>query len=531
MLNQETGMATVQVPLCRRQVSAELNGDFSLPDYQPEIRRLLRINAAVRPPARYAGSGSVDLGGTVDYFVLYAGSDGGLYCAPLSAEYRMTVPFDGQGELSDPPVVLCDPAAETVSGRVTAPRRLNIRCRVGADVTVMGEVPLGGADDAGFVPGTIEKLTGGAEVGRVFRTAGEALELQDDVIVAPDENLRVVCAEGQVMVTEASSGTDTVSCRGEVTLKLTVVPMEAVMAPDEQPDAGREPARPRTILRKLPFSQTVELPGVTPACRACAHGVCDRLSVSAEDDRLHTNLDVVLEVLAQRNEPVTYVRDSYSTASESSCTYETHTPSRAVDCLNGNFSLNESVPLSEAGIDPGVTVVDVTASARADSLTVDRDRCLLAGTCSARLLYEKGGEYGTAEVTVPFRYEADAPGLREAASRGGTEPLLFNAVVDVITCRTRMDGERIGLDAEIAVALRTAVPAPLTVQSGMTLGPDVKHTRGEYVICFPAPSDTLWSVAKRYHAPLTALSAANELTAGEAPDSRASLEGIKYLIV
>ncbi len=525
-------MTTVQVPLCRRQVSTELNGDFSLPDYQPEIRRLLRINAVAQPPARYAGSGSVDLGGTVDYFVLYAGSDGGLYCAPLSAEYRMAVPFEGKGMPADPPVVIGSPTAETVSGRVTAPRRLNIRCRLGADVTVMGETPLGGTDEAGLVPGSIEKLTGEAEVGRLFRTTGDVLELQDDMIVAPGDNLRVVCAEGKVMVHEAAAGTDTVSCRGEVTLKLTVVPMEAIMAPDEQPDTEAAPALPRTILRKIPFAQTVELPGVTPACRACACGVCDQLAVRAEDDRLHTDLGVVLEVLAQRNEPVTFIRDSYSTASESSCTYETYTPSRAIDCVNGNFSLNDSVPLPEAGIEPGAVVVDVTAAAKPEGLSVERGRCLLTGTCTARLLYAKGGEYGTSELSVPFRYEADVPGLREAALPGDADaPLTFNAAADVIGCRTRMDGERIGLDAEIAVALQTALPAPITVQNGLSLGPDVKRSRGEYVICFPAPTDTLWSVAKRYHAPLTGLSAANELTGGEAPDSPASLDGVSYLIV
>ena len=94
-----------------------------------------------------------------------------------------------------------------------------------------------------------------------------------------------------------------------------------------------------------------------------------------------------------------------------------------------------------------------------------------------------------------------------------------------------MDGERVGLDAELAVSLRLTAPLSLHLLAGVTFGADVPRRRGEYVICFPAPSDTLWSVAKRYHAPLTALAAANDLPAAASPDDAGSLAGIGYLIV
>ena len=94
----------------------------------------------------------------------------------------------------------------------------------------------------------------------------------------------------------------------------------------------------------------------------------------------------------------------------------------------------------------------------------------------------------------------------------------------------RPDGERVGIDAEVAVSLTVSCPQPLTVRSGMTLGADIKRSRSEAVICFPAPGDTLWSVAKRCRAPLSDLSAANDLPAA-APDSPASLEGVGYVIV
>ena len=87
----------IQIPLCDKTVLTEVAGDFSLPDYQPEIKRLLRIRPCVLPAAPYAGSGSAEFSGTLDYYVLYMGNDGGLYCAPLHTEYALSVPFE-QGE-------------------------------------------------------------------------------------------------------------------------------------------------------------------------------------------------------------------------------------------------------------------------------------------------------------------------------------------------------------------------------------------------------------------------------------------------
>ena len=94
-----------------------------------------------------------------------------------------------------------------------------------------------------------------------------------------------------------------------------------------------------------------------------------------------------------------------------------------------------------------------------------------------------------------------------------------------------MDGERVGFDAELAVSLRTHAPVPFTALTDMSLGEEITRRRGEYAICFPAPTDTVWSVAKRYHAPIATLTAANNLPAGVKIGGKDSLEGVKYLIV
>ncbi len=519
---------SVQVPLVDRILSTEINGDFSLPDYQPEIKRLLRIDVGTLPPVCTGSGRDTEMSGSLDYYVLYMGHDNALWCAPLSAEYRLSVPIeDDLGSLSagEPFVALGDVTAESPIGRVTAPRRLSIRCKVQVHARMYGECLLQtNGDDEGN-----EVLSAEEDVARLWRAMGEMIPLQDDIILPPAmSERRVVCAEGSVMMQEAIPDDGCVHVRGEVTVKLTVTPDESDSAFASDEVTPISAARPEIMRRKIPFSAVVEMDGVTPSCGAVACGFCTDLSVQMEEGHIHLDLGVIPEVRVQRNETVPYIKDLYSTRRRLITRHETLPTEKAARALNGNFTLSDSLPLSEIGVEPDAAIVDVTATATPESLTVDaaRGRCVLSGNCAAHLLLLRDGEYGSADMTLPFRYEFD-----DTSALSDTD---FDGTVTILHCRGRSDGERVSLDAELAVALRTHAPSPLVALADTRedTSPDqASRRRGEYVICFPSPTDSLWSVAKRYHAPMTALTAANNLPSGAPADAPESLEGVNYLIV
>ena len=84
----------VQTPLMARPVTAELADDFSLPDYKPEIRRMIGITATVSPAAHYLSPGHAEFAGPVRYSILYEGSDGGMWSADLPSEYDLDLTLD-----------------------------------------------------------------------------------------------------------------------------------------------------------------------------------------------------------------------------------------------------------------------------------------------------------------------------------------------------------------------------------------------------------------------------------------------------
>ena len=66
----------IQSPVMARSAIQELSDDFSLPDYKPEIRRMISVTAAVSPAAHYLTPGHAEFAGSVKYCIQYEGGDG-----------------------------------------------------------------------------------------------------------------------------------------------------------------------------------------------------------------------------------------------------------------------------------------------------------------------------------------------------------------------------------------------------------------------------------------------------------------------
>ena len=82
----------MQGKIDEREIVTDLSEDFALPDYQPEVKRLLRVKATVHPAETYIGGGKAEMNGNVDYLVIYAAEDGGVYSTQQAGGYQFTVP-------------------------------------------------------------------------------------------------------------------------------------------------------------------------------------------------------------------------------------------------------------------------------------------------------------------------------------------------------------------------------------------------------------------------------------------------------
>ncbi len=507
---KEAGGARMQAVFCDRPVMQELSPECSLPDYQPPVRRLLRVSATVSPPDRYIGSGSTELSGRVDYSILYSTDDGSLCSAAQSEEYRITVPTEVPPDADPSEGVIADVELrpEMAGGRVAGPRKLVLRCRLRGRVRLLGgrnaaEEIKGGGDQ-------LQRLQGTALCRRLFVGSGEVLHLGDEILFdAHGEELRVITARGEVYMTEAQAGSGCVNCRGEAVLSLLTA------------REGSEEA-PQLQVRRIPFSASVPVPGAEVNCDATARGICADVAVTVEDGRILCEVGVIPEARAFRNESVVYTRDAYSVAADGGVQYGELCLPLGYPAAGGNFSLNTLLTPEEAGLRPGQVVVDALADAEARELECRQGKYILTGRCRVHTVLSEGGEMSAQEFEVPFRYEAD--GAPDAVAD-------FDAEVVPITCRVRVDGERVSVDAELAVSISARGESRITVLTAADFSEPLRARASAYTLCYPAATDTLWSVAKRYHRSVDAIAALNPLSGAPAADAPDSLAGVRFLLV
>lgn len=503
------------IRVCEKSLADDLNEDFTLPDYQPEIRRLLRVCVSLTPPARYVGGGNAELSGNALYDVLYVGDDGKLYSSHLNSTYSFTAPLDDAPD-ADPSAGVCVLAhisPDSVTGRVLAPRRLGIRTRLHADVSAFAEAnhieSLSGLDS----PSSLRRLTGEGECAHVVYACEESVPLGDEIIPeARDGEIRIIDTDGRVFISEATSANNCIVCRGELMVK--------IMLCREGGDDNVE-----ILNRKLPFSREISADGVAPGCECRAWGSCSGVNVTVGDGRLLCEATISLEAEAVMRESFDYTRDIYSTASSTEGVYSERTLPQPIRCACGNFTHSAVFDAAANGIPADAEIIDVSGTASSGQIVSEKGRCQLSGEATYTVVYRNSDGYGSAELSEPFRFGLDIPaGTPEGVLSGASEQCMTSA-------RARMDGERISLDSEIAVALRASRDATVRMLDEARFAPGTLPRGGECVVCYPDRGDTVWSVAKRYLADAERLASSNSVKVSGAPDSAESLAGVKFLII
>lgn len=501
----------VQLPVCDKSTVSEISGDFSLPDYQPEIKKLLRVTANILPASKYIGERNAEFSGNIDYYVTYVGADNQIYCVPVTTEYKVEIPVESaelaylQGSVGYAVIT-----PDNVSGRVTSPRKLSIKCRLRTRARIFGEMPLD--DRFGEGDGSLEVLYGVEKSARTLASMGEMLRLSDEIVISGSgDEVRVILADGRALIDEVECSDGAVNCRGNLYLKLLM--------------SREDNSAPYTITRKIPFSQSIASEGVSHGDTASARGSVCEMSVSVEDGRIALDIGMLIECNAVTTDAVKFVKDVYSTTNRVDADYKMLNFPRCELAENKNFTLSESMTLEEAGISPSANVVDTFGSVYPEAYSFDGERCIVSGRARYDLLLENDGEYSSAVIELPFRYETKTPDCFAAVT---SDALFFG---EVINTRARVDGERIGIDSEISMSGCSFEVAQTKILDKVSFGDAIGRKVGEYTICYPEKGESLWSVAKRYGAPIDSLISSNGLSHCGDTDTPESLAEIKYLII
>lgn len=463
--------------ICNRILTNEISNEYTLPDYQPEIRRVIGVREHILPPAKYVTSDSAEINGGVDYSLIYIGADGELYSAPLSAEYSVSVPFEAVETVdrSKPVSMAVNIDAENITARVTAPRKLSIRCRMNCHVRAFGWAEMEDEGDAGVSPASIHRLMRDVEFVKTFAGVSDMLEVSDEVSASDD--CRVVSADADVIMGDMSWERDGASARGDIVLKLL---------------CANESGEYSTIVRRLPFSENIDIDGSASPQMKRIRGSIGNINISLDEGKICSRVGYFIETEGVEQSSFSYTADMYSTEKICRPEYERVEVPTALKSIDASVSQSERVAIGDTNISPQGEIVEVSAKAVISNVSLENGRCVLSGESRYALICRNDGEFISTDLKLPFRYETDC----DTDARVVRE----NAAIScsVRDCRVRTDGETLSVDSEICMSGIIFGETVIERVNLAHMGENVERKGSDIVICYPSSGESVWSVAKRY---------------------------------
>ena len=492
--------------------------DVTLPDYQPEIRRIFSASANVRPSGKYVSGGKAEFAGTVVHTVLCGNADGGVSVLSLPGDYLLSFPCpDG----CDP--VLLPVVADVPVCRLTGPRRIQIRTPLSASARCYRERESSPAlptltADPDAVP-LIHPVKG-------YRT--QVLSLRDvriGDVIKTDGEAKVLASEATACVRSATVTPAGVELSGEA---------EVVLKLD------RGDGAPGTVRKKIPFSGTVPFDG-DPLTGGSAAGwaTVSSLDVTPPEGDAGNGiaLDLTLDLFAEATAPAEEAAlvDLFSVREPTVVKTEKIGVTDVCFCGGGVFTLEGDAERSECNCEDAMTVLGESAAVSASDAAVGDDGVTVAGECRVTATVgspsgepDGGIVFSAVNFRFPFSVTLPVPVACRGEGRADVSAIPLSVSV-------RLDPSRLLASVETAITVRIAKENEVTVVESVERGEGELPARapGEIVAVYPEGDETLWDIAKRYGVSPATVARQNGLPDGaeDLPDAPNSLDGVVRLLI
>lgn len=488
------------MPVQCGHLSTELNSDFTLPDYKCEMRRLLSVKAYIVPPSEYQSGGSAQLDGDINYKILYLGADGELYSLDLNDKYSFKLPLNFNPHSVNPDEItfITQVKDESISARVTGPRKISLKSRLTLHSLCLSPELYTANLVGSHNRSSIENLVLNTPVANIKKCASELQIINDFISLdGAADNARVIDCQASTAISECVSSNGLMNVRGELIFKV-------LYCDDTQS------VLPLCSIRKVPFSTAIACDEVNNSYECSCYAVITDTKSEVKENGISLEAAFTLYATAQKNENASYVSDAYSTEKEAEISHLNVSLLQALKASIGNLTQNEAYSLEDLSIPADSKIIDVCANATIDDFCAENLRLIIKGKCDYQVIYHFDGEYSCKEVRAPFKYE-----LSYKLAQENCENYKWWAHATPSFSKVRSDGQKLFIDCELFFNILAFTENSIMVLNEMIFGQARESRSGELLLCYPEQKSKLWTVAKQYGKPVSAIKKRNSLPENE----------------
>ena len=488
--NTYSGAAVIYDKTAEETVTADIN----LPDYLPDIVRIISSEMSAGITSCTAASEKVTADGTAVIRILYCCEEGKLHCITQNRDFSLR--FDIPG-LTAADCVSVSAVTDYLNCRAASQRKAEINGKLSVPLRVTRKTEtqvLGAAQND-----SIQMLSQSTLISSLTGIAEKTISLSDvfEIPAGSQDIAAVTSAKAYVTVTDIKQISGKVMIRGEFYLDIAYITQGEAQAIAH-------------IKHNLPVNQIIETQGVTE------NSVCDTdvrvlgvdVQVRAKTDNTMRLIDLSavlgVNVRAYETQEISVVTDAYCTTCVTQPQYSNARFTLRTGRIDDVYVMREQLDVSSVHV---ADVSDISCTPDAVNIAFENGRARIDGSLKVKaLVTDTQAQTVSIERTADFY--CDYPVDATLDSNTGECTVAVAACDSII-----ISPEKLEIRAELLVHLTTfgLTEERIVTDIAVTGERESRAVGAAVTVYFPSEGERLWDIAKRYNTTVEAIRLENEL--------------------
>ncbi len=483
-------------------VEQSIDANFTLPEYMPEISRVLKCFSKPMILDKTVTGQTVTVDGDVLVNCIYSDTEGGIH------NYCYTVPFRKSIDLPCTDKFFTEVKLKTnyLNYRPTGQRRIDIHGAVGICIKAIRTEE---ADVLSNVEGkSIEILKNVISYTEPITRIEKNLIIEEDLDFASDSQPieSIIDFETSAEIDDAKIISGKVIVKGTFNIHLLYVPKNA--------------KRCQIYDTNIPFSSMLDKGGLdddsqcNSTVTVCAVDIKEKKSL--DSNTVGVTLEAKLTVAAELTEKkdIALITDGFSTLYDSEITFKDIEYSRFLGEINEHYICKKSIELGEGGLE---NAAEIKSAVTNETVSKEDGKIKISGTVTVYILgFDNEKNPVFYEKPLDFTYYFPFENLPENAN-------LSSLCTISDTTYTLSGNDKVDIRADMIVSCKISALEKLSVISDIKIDENKKKNSPkdfQVAVYYGGTNESVWDIAKRYNTSPDSIIKANgladeQLTAGK----------------
>ncbi|MBE6609772.1 MAG: DUF3794 domain-containing protein [Ruminococcaceae bacterium] len=483
----------------------EISEEFILPDYLPDVKRIIKVSAKPRIDTKYVTMGRVEYEGDVVAVILFIDEENKLRTVTFKAAFADAIEVS---DIMNECVANLMPYIDNANCRLLNPRRVALRVRVDTESSIWCNRNLKPLYTGDLSNVKAEELKKDMQSIRLITAGENGLNVSADIEVdgALPQIGEVISCKVDMSFFECKASEGKILCRGEMPITVFY---------SSPSDNGENYT---VLFRKLPVAQVIGADGADESFECMARGAVDDVKVKVSENGFSEKRILELEITYRiylncvKKDNVTVTCDVYApkrNADEEMETVKFCYPARNYSV---NFSASKSVSRSEMELENAEGVFELSAEAKVTSVEKNSaGKLSVKGVADVDAIFKGSEGLFSVKYDIPFETELDSTGVPDKFE--------YNADIVCMCAKGRLDAENFYTELEMQLGLMILGCAEIEIlkEAEFTVAEEEK-TPPQMRFYYPDASETMWDICKRFGVSYADIENNNTIKDGKIPE-------------